>query len=510
LQTLPLADIVVLLIYVVGVVAFGCYFVRKSRDTEHFMAAGRSLPGWAVGLSIFGTYVSSISFLALPGKAYDANWNPFAFSLSLPLACWVGVRWFVPYYRASGEVSAYHALERRFGPWARTYAVVCYLLTQAVRMGAIMFLVALALGRLLHWDAVPIILATGVLVTLYTLLGGIEAVIWTDVVQSIVLAGGAVACAVLLLLRMPEGPGQLFAIAAQHGKFSLGSFRPDLTQATFWVVLLYGLFQNLNNFGIDQSYIQRYITARSDAAARRSLWLGGLLYVPISALFFFIGTALFSYYTARPERLPAGLTPEEVFPHFIVHGLPPGVTGLLLAAVFAAAMSSVDSSLNCSATLILRDVYQRYFRPHAGERESMRVLHVSTLVFGAVGTAIAVVLAVAGGNERTLDLWWKLSGIFAGALLGLFLLGFLTRRTASAAAVVGVLGGGLLIAWMTFLPRTEDARFWGPLPRSPFHGFLISVFGAASIVLLGFLAGLLLRPRTNRGAESQEGRAGTP
>ncbi len=484
-MTLPVADVVVLVVYIAAVVGFGCWFVRRSRTTETFMAAGRSLPGWAVGLSIFGTYVSSISFLALPGKAYKATWNPFVFSLSLPLACWIGVRFFVPYYRRSGEVSAYHALERRFGPWARTYAVVCYLLTQVVRVGAILFLVALALERLLGWSDVSIILATGVLVTLYTLLGGIEAVIWTDVAQSIVLMGGAVLCAVLLLFGMPEGPGQLVRIAAEHGKFSLGSFGAELTQATFWVVLLYGLFANLKNFGIDQSYVQRYIAARSDAAAKRSVWLGGLLYIPVSALFFFIGTALFAYYRARPDLLPAGIAADRVFPHFIVHGLPTGVSGLLIAAVFAAAMSSADSSLNCSATLILRDVYQRYFRRDAGERESMRVLRAATVVVGAFGTGIALVLALVGARENTLDVWWKLSGIFTGALLGLFLLGFLSRRARSAAAVAGVVCGVLLIAWMTFTPA------WSFLPaalRSPFHPFLISVFGATTIVLVGFLA----------------------
>src|SRR5690606_15353060 len=151
-------------------------------------------------------------------------WNPFVFSLSLPLAAWIAVAWFVPFYRKAGEISAYHHLERRFGAWARTYAVVCYLLTQFARVGTIMFLVALALSPLVGWDVATIILVTGALVTLYTLMGGIEAVIWTDVVQSFVLMGGMAASAALLLTRMPGGPEQLFQIAAENDKFSLGSF----------------------------------------------------------------------------------------------------------------------------------------------------------------------------------------------------------------------------------------------------------------------------------------------
>jgi SSS family solute:Na+ symporter len=486
---LPFIDFIVLILYLAGVVGLGIWFVRTSRTSDAFMAAGRSLPGWAVGLSIFGTFVSSISFLALPGKAYGDNWNAFTFSLALPIAAWVAVRYFVPFYRSAGEISAYHHLERRFGPWARTYAMACYLLTQLGRMGAIMYLVALALAPLTGWSVTTIILITGILVTAYTLLGGIEAVIWTDVMQSIVLMGGTVFAIVVLLTGMPEGPGQVFQIAAEHHKFSLGSFGASLAEPTFWVVLVYGLTMNLQNFGIDQSYVQRYLTAKNDREAAKSVWLGALLYVPISALFFFIGTALFAFYQAQPDLLPSrlatDLAADKVFPYFIVKELPVGVTGLLIAAIFAAAMSSVDSSLNCSATLVLCDVYRRYFRPRAGERESMAVLYGTTLVFGAAGTATALALI---GTERALDAWWKLSGIFSGGMLGLFLLGMIARRAKNPAAVTGVLAGLLVIVWMTF------SRDFGGLPesfRSPFNSFLIPVFGTLAIFLVGLLVSRL-------------------
>ncbi|MFH1919588.1 MAG: sodium:solute symporter [Planctomycetota bacterium] len=490
-------DIAVLLIYLLGVVAFGSWFVRRSRTTEGFMAAGRSLPGWAVGLSIFGTYVSSISFLALPGKAYGDNWNPFVFSLSLPIAALIAVRFFVPFYRRYGEISAYNHLEHRFGAWARTYAVICYLLTQIARMGAIMYLVALALAPLTGWDVRAIILGTGILVTVYTLLGGIEAVIWTDVVQSIVLTGGALVCAVLLLTGMPEGPGQILRIAGEHGKFSLGSFGPSLTESTFWVVLVYGLVINLQNFGIDQSYVQRYIAAKSDKEAAKSVWLGALLYLPASAMFFFIGTALFAFYTARPELLPASVDavgkPDSVFPHFIVTQLPPGMTGLLVAAVFAAAMSSVDSSLNCSATLVLCDLYKRYFRRSAGERESMIVLYVTTLTWGAIGTATALAMIRV---RSTLDVWWQLAGIFSGGMLGLFLLGLISRRAKNAAAATAVVSGILVILWMTLSASPAWPQALEPL-RSPFHSLMIVVNGTLAILLVGLLLSRFGRPGSN-------------
>lgn len=482
-------DVIVLFIYVIGVVGFGAWFMRRNKSPEDFTAAGRSLPGWAVGLSILGTYVSSISFIALPGKALAGNWNPWVFSLSLPLAAWAAVKFFVPLYREHGDISAYSYLEKRFGPWARNYAVVCYLLTQLARMGSIMFLVALALNRLLGWDVRFIIIGMGVLVFIYTVLGGIEAVIWTDVVQSIVLVGGALVSAVILMVKTPGGVGQLFAIAAEQGKFSLGGFGVSLAEPTFWVVLVYGVAINLQNFGIDQNYIQRYHAARSMREARKSVLVGSLLYIPVSALFIFIGTQLFAFYSSRPGLLPEALQvvekADKVFPHFIVTQLPVGLVGLLIAAVFAAAMSTVDSSINSASTLILTDFYKRYVRPEAGDRESMKVLRVSTFGWSLLGT-VAALLMIDVGN--ILDVWWKLSGIFGGGMLGLFLLGYFARRVKNAAAAVGTVLGILVIMWMTFSPALDSA--WS----SPFHSFLIPVIGTLSI----FLVGLLLSGRKDK------------
>ena len=495
MQQLPWIDLAVLLVYLAGVTAFGCWFVRRSRSTEGFMAARRSLPGWAVGLSVFGTYVSSISFLALPSKAFDTNWNFFVFSLSLPVAAWLAVRFFVPFYRRAGEISAYNHLEHRFGPWARTYAVVCYLLTQVARTGTIAYLVALAMSSLVGWSVPTIILITGGLVTVYTLLGGIEAVIWTDVVQSIVLIAGAAACVLVLLLGMPEGPGQIFRIAAEHGKFSLGSFAPSLAMPTFWVVLVYGLAINLQNFGIDQNYVQRYIVARSDRDAQRSVWLGALLYLPVSAAFFFIGTALFAFYHVRPDLLPSSIDaarqPDKVFPHFIVAELPVGLTGVVIAAVFAAAQSTLSASLNSSATLILRDVYVRYFRPQAGERESMRVLYAATLAVGVLGTCMALLMTQA---RSALDAWWSLAGVFSGGMLGLFLLGMIARWAGNAAAALGVAAGVSMICWMTLSLSPKWPAALSAL-RSPLHELLITVVGTLTILLVGLLAGWLASGR---------------
>ncbi|MFQ5931672.1 MAG: sodium:solute symporter [Nitrospiraceae bacterium] len=475
-------DIIVLLTYVVAVTGVGALFYRRAATTEGFTLAGRRLPGWVVGLSIFGTYLSSISFLALPGKAYATNWTVLAFALSLPLTAWVAARWFAPLYRSTNDASAYAYLERRFGLWARLYAASFYLLTQLARMGTILFLVALALERLTGWDIAAIIVVTGGVVTFYTVVGGIEAVIWTDALQSVVLTLGAIVCALILLFGMPEGPAQLLTIAAQHQKFSLGSFNLTLAAPTFWVVLIYGVVINLQNFGIDQSYVQRYQTANSLKAARRSIWIGSLIYLPVGALFLFIGTALFAYYTAQPELLPATLKAkgmaDRVFPHFIVSQLPSGITGLLIAALFAAAMSSLDTSLNSSATILMTDFYRRLVRPDASDTEQLRFLRMATVVLAMLGTMTALLMI---SIKSALDVWWSLAGIFSGGMLGLFLLGALSRRTGSVQAGIGMVLGILVIVWAVFSKEV------GLTFANPFHSFMTTVLGTLTIFGVGVL-----------------------
>ena len=482
MQPLPAIDILVLILYLAAVVGLGCWLSRRNRTTNDFMAAGGTLPGWAVGLSIFGTYLSSNTFIGVPGKAYGENWNGFVFSLSLPFAAWVAVKWFVPFYRRTGEISAYHHLEKRFGPWARTYALGCYLLTQLARVGTILFGVSLGLSALTGWSVPVIIIAGGIAVTAYTLLGGIAAVIWTDVIQSLVLLVGALVIAGLLLANHPHGPGEALHIAANEGKFSLGSFGLDLTQSTFWVVFLYGVFINLNNFGIDQSFVQRYHAARDEKAAARSVWTGALLYVPVAALFFLIGSLLFSYYYASPELLkplvaqyPDGHA-DKVLPHFIATQLPPGAAGLLIAAIFAAAMSSIDTSLNSAATVTLKDFVQRHLNRGQTESDALRILRTATLVWGVLGTGVALAMI---GQKSLLDAWWKLSGIFAGGMLGLFLLGLISRRANNAGALAGVIVGVLVICWMTFPDQLPQAL------RSPFHAHMITVIGTLTIFGVG-------------------------
>src|SRR5204863_3229752 len=303
MNNLPLIDITIIIIYLLAMVAISFYFSRRNKNSEQFTKASGKIPGWAIGLSIYATFLSSNTFLGVPGKAFGSNWNAFVFSISMPLAAWVASKYFVPFYRSTGEISAYTHLEKRFGPWARTYVLICFLLTQFAKMGSIFFGMALSLQALTGFSMSSIMIVMGICIIVYTVLGGMEAVVWTEVVQGVIKTLGALLILFLVIKEIPGGFSKVWEIAATDNKLSLGSLSPNLTESTFWVILFYGFFINLNNFGMDQNYIQRYHTAKSARQASSSVWLCVAMYVPASLLFFIIGTALYSFYQLHPALI---------------------------------------------------------------------------------------------------------------------------------------------------------------------------------------------------------------
>jgi SSS family solute:Na+ symporter len=486
-------DLVIFIVYLVGIMAFGGSFYRKSKTSLAFTLGNRNVPRWVVTMSIFATFVSSISYLALPGIAYQSDWNAFVFSLSLPIAAIIAVQVFVPLYRRVNSPSAYTYLEQRFGPWARIYASVSYFLTQLMRIGTILYLLAMMIHSIYGWDMKTVIIVTGLAVMIYAVLGGIQAVVWTDALQGIILITGALVCAAYLLFQMPEGPAQLFEMARDQAKFSLGSYQLDLASSTFWVVLVYGIFINLQNYGIDQNYVQRYIASRSDRDAKGSAFSGGMLYIPVSLMFLFIGTALYAFYRSGAGTLPAGLQDmnrsDAVFPYFIAHELPAGVTGLLIASIFAAGMSTISTSYNSAATVVLTDYYTRYFKKSPSERQSMQLLYISSLVISISGICIAMAMI---NVKSALDAWWKLASIFSGGMLGLFLLGVFSRKKNTVGAVIGVIAGLLVILWLSL-----SNLFLGPSAAgNQIHTYLTIVLGTSTIFLVGFLVSLFARKKT--------------
>ncbi|WP_345950636.1 MULTISPECIES: sodium:solute symporter [unclassified Mucilaginibacter] len=510
MRSLPTLDLAVIAIYLLAMLLVGFYFSRKNKNSEQFTKASGSIPGWALGISIYATFLSSNTFLGVPGKTFGTNWNAFVFSISMPLAAWIAAKYFVPFYRHTGEVSAYTHLEHRFGAWARTYAVVCFLLTQLARMGSIFFGIALSLQALTGFSMKLIILSMGICIIIYTVLGGIEAVIWTEVVQGIVKTFGALLILYIIITNMPGGVSKIVDIGHTDSKFSLGSYMPDFKQSTFWVVLLYGFFINLNNFGMDQNYVQRYHTATSSKQAVKSIWLCVVLYVPVSLLFCIIGSSLYAYYQVHPElteairhqvaveRLPQGasaidiaktiasLKPEDygdkVMPNFMVTKIPAGLVGLIVSAILSAAMSTISSGMNASATVFSEDIYKRYFKPGITEKQTMTLLHVATIVVGVAGVAAGIAMI---GVKSVLDVWWQLSGIFAGGMLGLFLLGIISKQTRNHEAILAITIGIVVIIWMTLSPLLPAEYGW---LRNSLHQNMVIVVGTLAIFLVGLLA----------------------
>jgi len=510
MKSLPVLDLAVIAVYLLSMILVGFYFSRKNRSSDQFTKAAGSIPGWAIGLSIYATFLSSNTFLGVPGKAFGSNWNNFVFSLAMPLAAWIASKYFVPFYRRTGEVSAYTHLEKRFGPWARTYAVICFLLTQLARMGSIFFGIALSLQALTGYSMQSIMMVVGTCIIIYTVLGGIEAVIWTEVVQAVIKTLGAFLILYLIVRNIPGGASRIIEIGKADHKFSLGSLSPNLTESTFWVVLFYGFFINLNNFGIDQNYVQRYHTATNSRQASRSLWICVFCYVPVSLLFFVIGSSLYAYYQVNPaliesvkhqvalERLPLHATAsmikstmnalvpadygDKIMPHFMVNEIPTGLVGLIISAIMSAAMSTISSGMNSSATVFSIDIYKRYINPAMNEKQLMNLLYISTAVFGLMGMTTGILMI---GIKSILDIWWQLSGIFSGGMLGLFLLGMISRKTQNAEALTATIIGVLVILWMTFSTALPDDY---DFLRNMLHSNMIVVIGTLTI----FLSGLVL------------------
>ncbi len=483
-------DLIVFLAYLLSLVAIGALFYKRSASSSNFTTGDHKIPAWTISLSLFATFVSSISYLALPGSAYHGNWNPFVFSLSLPFAAFMAVKYFVPLYRAVNSPSAYTYLENRFGAWARIYASSMYLLTQIMRIGTILFLMALVPNLMFGWPIITVIIVTSLVVMIYSILGGIQAVIWTDAIQAIVLIAGAVVCVVLILFKMPGGFSEIISTGTAQHKFDLGSFSFNLSQPTFWVVFIYGVFINLQNFGADQNYIQRYLTSKSLGEAQRSAFWGAILYIPVSLLFLFIGTSLFGLYQSGTLMLPADLDPatqaDRIFPYFIAHELPAGVTGLLLASIFAAGMSTISTSYNSSATIILTDYFVRY--ANITEKKKMMVLYLSTAIIGLLGMIVGIAMI---HTKSALDTWWKFASVFSGGVLGLFLLSAFTNIKNVTAAVLSVVAGLGVIILITLSNFYPQMTFW-----NQFHPYLSIVFGTSTIFITGFLIGTFITKKS--------------
>jgi len=483
---LGMIDIGILLAYCVVVVGMGIYYERKSRTAEQFMVAGRTIPTWAAGLAVMSTYTSSISYIATPGKAFDTNWHPFIFSLCIFPVTWVVCKYAVPYYRKTQLISVYSFLEDRLGAWGRAYAALAFVLYMIGRVAVILYLVGLLLSAFVPWGIGTVIIIMGIIIIAYTLLGGMEAVIWTDVLQSVIMTVGIVCCAVSLSISIFSGPNYLIHSALEADKFSLGSWDLSLSSRTVWVMIIYGITENLRNLLADQNYVQKYGSVSTERKAKRSIWIAMLIYIPLTAIFLYIGTALFAFYSPGGTKLAEGITKgDQIFPYFIATEVPTGLKGLIIAAIIAAAMSTVDSALNCSATVMLLDFYKRYLNPNVGERASVLFLRLSTGVWGLLGIGAALLMIRA---KSALDVWWEISGIFGGGILGLFILALLKIRLRLWQGLVSIGVSIAVISWATFARDLPASWKWA---QCSLEGIIVGAVGTTAMMVIAILLSLV-------------------
>jgi len=469
-------DYICLGAYLVVLIAMGIYFSGRENTTADYFLAGGRIPWWAAGISLFGTQLSAITFMAAPAKVFATDWAYFVNTFALILIAPIVVYLYLPFFRRLNITTAYEYLERRFNLATRLYASASFILFQLGRMAIVLFLPAMALSAVTGTNVYGCIVVMGILSTIYTVLGGIEAVVWTDVLQVIVLLGGGLLCLIIMAFDIDGGASTILAMGMADDKFKVIHWGWDYTTATIWVLVIGNLFMNLVTYTSDQVVIQRYLTTRDEKRSAASIWTNAAITFPVSFIWFLIGTALYVFYKLSPERLSPNLPTDSIFPHFISQQLPSGVTGIVIAALFAASMSTLDSSLNSVSTVVVTDFYGR-FRPESTDDTRLRLARWLTAALGLIATATAATMAMYE-IQSLWDLFNRLLGLLTSGMAGLFALGMFTRRANGRGALIGALISAAVIYWV----QTQTAISF----------FLYAAIGVLTCVAAGYTASRLL------------------
>ena len=471
-QRFGFLNVFVLVFYFVLLIFLGIYFSAKQKDSDDYFKGGKKIPWWAAGLSLYGTGLSAISFMAVPAKTYATDWAYFMTKLPqilIPvIVCWL----FIPFFRKLDITTAYEYLEKRFNLATRLIGSISFIIFQLGRIGIVLYLPAIALNVATGFDIIFCISLMGVISLIYTIMGGIEAVIWTDVMQVIILIGGIILCLILISFSLEGGVMEIIEVGNQNEKFEILNMAFDFKQPTFWVVVLGGFFSQLIVYSSDQSMVQRYLTTKDIKGAKRSIWTSTLVSLSIGWIFFFVGTALFAFYKANPpELLPAMQSTDAIFPWYIFSQLPDGVNGLLIAGIFAAAMSSLSSSMNSAATAYTVDFHQKF----NWKGDALFVGRSSTFIIGIAGILIALLFATMD-VKSIWDEFLKIIGLITGGLGGVFLLGIISTRANGIGALAGLFGSGLV----QFLVSNYQ----------PVHFLLYTATGFVSCLIIGYVVSL--------------------
>ena len=442
-------DLFILVAYLVGVVLLGWWFSRRQKTIRNYFLSDHDVPWWALSASIVATETSVVTFISVPAFAYAASagvGGNFTF-LQLVMGYMVGrlliVALFISSYFRGELYTVYQILDQRFGGRVKRVAASLFVITRSLSDGVRIFATAIPLVLLTGWADWKSILLIGLVMIIFTYLGGITAVIWIEVIQLAIYNLGALVAAVILLNHIQGGWAEVVAVGREFGKFRLFDFTFDLARNyTFWAGVIGGAFLTTSTHGTDQYMVQRYLCAKNARQATAALLSSGVIVFAQFIMFLFIGVMLFVYYRQSPI-LPEGITPDRVFSHFIVSEMPTGLVGLVIAAMLAAAMSS---SLNALASTTLTDFYQPLLAPEKSERHYMNFARVATAVWGAV--QIAAAMYMIGKDKRIVDTVLAIASFTNGPILGLFFLGTLTKRVRQTGALVGVIAGIALMIYV--------------------------------------------------------------
>ncbi|MBH46296.1 MAG: sodium:solute symporter [Flavobacteriaceae bacterium] len=476
---LPFFDILVIVIYFLLISGLGYYYSKRQKNTEDFFKGGQRIPFWAAGISIFGTALSPITFMAIPAKTYSTDWSYFLLNMSIFLSLPLVILLFIPYYREKKLNTPYEYLEIRFSSIIRLLGSCCFILYQIGRIGVVLFLPSIALNLVTGVDIFLCIALMGGVSLIYSLMGGIEAVIWTDVVQVFVLMGGVSLSLILIIIDTENGFSGIIEQAKINGKFNAFDLTLSLKEPTVWVMLFGGFFINLSTYGTDHTMVQRYLVTPSQKEAKKSLWMGALLTIPATFIFFFMGTALFVFYQVNPSALNNNfINNDAIFPWYIVSQLPSGVSGILIAAIFAAAMSSLSSSMNSGAASFSADVYDRY--GFVWNKDPLKIARLTTLCIGMMGILFALFMATSD-IKSLWDQFNKILGLIFGSLGGVFMLGLLTKKANTNGILIGIVVSFTIQLIISF--------------QQSVHLLMYAATGMISCFVSGYLGSLLFKSK---------------
>ena len=486
-------DTAIILVSVLFTIGTGFYFSKRQKSSDRYFSGSKTIPAWAIGISIFATLLSSVTFLAYPAAAYKSNWILLVQGLMVPIVLVGLIGIIVPLFRKVIRLSTYEYFERRFGFFARMYSSLAFMLTHFSKMGTVLYLVSIALASFTHFPILTIMLCLSFAIITLTMLGGMEGVIWMDVVQGFLLVGGGLLCLGILLFRPVAGPVETMHQAFAMGKIDVGPYNFSLTDLTIWVMIINGAFYALQKYGTDQTIVQRYLAAKSDKDAKHAAFIGVFASVSVWTLFMLIGSLLYVFYHTGTAVLPKEITADKVFPYFISTQLPVGVVGLVLSALVAAALASLQSDLNCLSAIGVEDYYQR-LKPNCTDKQRLRMGRILVFAAGCIMMTVAY-LFVQWQGEGILGIVFGLYAIFSAGIVGIFMLGVLSRRANKQGLHIGIAACVLFTAYAVLTTTKIGDHVILDLGKYNFpqHKYMLGVYSHIIVFVVGYVASLFFK-----------------